>query len=68
MITSPLANSLYSGGQTISFAGSRADPEDGTLAASKFEWSSPSTTTRTRTLSARRYPGVTSGCSSSRDR
>jgi glucose/arabinose dehydrogenase len=38
-ITSPIANSLYTGGQTISFAGSATDPEDGTLAASKFEWS-----------------------------
>ncbi|MEA2710870.1 MAG: hypothetical protein QOF78_3471 [Phycisphaerales bacterium] len=38
-INSPIANSLYSGGQTISFTGSATDPEDGTLGASKFDWS-----------------------------
>jgi glucose/arabinose dehydrogenase len=37
-ITAPIANSLYSGGQTISFAGTATDAQDGTLAASRFQW------------------------------
>ena len=37
-INAPIANSLYSGGQTITFAGSATDTQDGTLAASRFEW------------------------------
>ncbi|MEO6435257.1 MAG: PQQ-dependent sugar dehydrogenase [Tepidisphaeraceae bacterium] len=38
-IESPLANSLYSGGQVISFKGSATDLEDGALGASRFDWS-----------------------------
>jgi glucose/arabinose dehydrogenase len=37
-ITSPTANSLYSGGQGFTFTGSATDAEDGTLGASKFSW------------------------------
>ena len=37
-ITQPAAGSLYSGGQTINFAGTATDAEDGTLPASAFTW------------------------------
>jgi len=37
-ITQPTAGSLYSGGQTINFAGTGTDAEDGTLPASAFTW------------------------------
>jgi glucose/arabinose dehydrogenase len=37
-ITMPVAGTLFSGGQTINFAGSASDPEDGTLPASAFTW------------------------------
>ncbi|MBC8122495.1 MAG: PQQ-dependent sugar dehydrogenase [Gemmatimonadaceae bacterium] len=37
-ITSPIPGSLYSGGQTISVAGTATDPEDGTLGAGAFSW------------------------------
>ena len=37
-ITQPAAGSLYSGGQTINFAGSATDAENGTLPASAFTW------------------------------
>ncbi len=37
-ITSPVVGSTYGGGQTISFAGTGTDPEDGTLAATRFDW------------------------------
>ena len=37
-ISQPPAGSLYSGGQTISYAGSGSDPEDGTLTGSAFTW------------------------------
>ncbi len=37
-ITSPAAGTLYAGGQTISYAGSGSDPEDGTLPPSAFTW------------------------------
>ncbi len=37
-ITLPQAGTLYSGGQTITYGGSGSDPEDGTLAESRFTW------------------------------
>jgi glucose/arabinose dehydrogenase len=37
-ISLPADGSPYSGGETINFAGSASDPEDGTIAASKFDW------------------------------
>jgi hypothetical protein len=37
-ITSPVAGTKYNAGQTISFAGTGSDPEDGTLPASAFTW------------------------------
>jgi hypothetical protein len=37
-ISSPLAGTTYSGGQTISYSGTGTDPEDGNLPASAFEW------------------------------
>ena len=37
-ITSPTAGSLFSGGETISYAGTGSDAEDGSLAASQFTW------------------------------
>ena len=37
-ITQPAAGSLYSGGQTINFAGSATDAEEGILPASAFTW------------------------------
>lgn len=37
-ITSPATGTLYAGGQTISYAGTAVDPEDGTLPASTFTW------------------------------
>jgi hypothetical protein len=37
-ITSPASGATYTGGQTITFAGTGTDPEDGTLAASAFTW------------------------------
>jgi hypothetical protein len=37
-ITAPTAGSFYSAGQTISYAGTGTDPEDGTLPASAFTW------------------------------
>ena len=37
-ITPPAAGTLYSGGQTINFAGTGTDAEDGTLPASAFTW------------------------------
>jgi glucose/arabinose dehydrogenase len=38
VITAPAAGALYSGGQTINFAGSCSDPEDGTRPASALTW------------------------------
>jgi glucose/arabinose dehydrogenase len=38
-ITAPSSGSLYNGGSVISYAGSGADPEQGTLPASAFTWS-----------------------------
>src|SRR3954470_14678747 len=37
-ITQPAAGTLYSGGMTISYAGTGSDPEDGALPASAFTW------------------------------
>src|SRR5262249_2823899 len=37
-ITLPLTGAHYSAGNTISYAGSATDPEDGTLPASAFNW------------------------------
>ncbi len=37
-IISPLTNSFYSAGEVINFSGTASDPEDGTLAASTFQW------------------------------
>jgi glucose/arabinose dehydrogenase len=37
-ITSPAEGTLYSGGQTINYAGDGTDPEDGMLPASAFTW------------------------------
>lgn len=37
-ITAPAAGSFYRGGQTIAFAGTGTDPEDGILPASAFTW------------------------------
>jgi hypothetical protein len=37
-ITAPAAGALYSGGATISYAGTGSDPEDGTLPAGAFTW------------------------------
>ncbi len=37
-ITSPVAGTKYNAGQTISFAGTGSDPEDGTLPASALTW------------------------------
>jgi glucose/arabinose dehydrogenase len=37
-ITQPVAGTLYKGGSVISYAGTAADPEDGTLPASAFTW------------------------------
>jgi glucose/arabinose dehydrogenase len=37
-ITSPAVGALYSAGDTINYAGSGTDPEDGTLPASAFTW------------------------------
>jgi hypothetical protein len=37
-ITAPAAGTLYRGGDTIAYAGTGTDPEDGTLAGSRFTW------------------------------
>ncbi len=37
-ITAPASGALYSAGETINFAGTATDAEDGTLAASAFTW------------------------------
>lgn len=37
-ITQPVAGTMYSGGQTINFAGTGTDPQDGNLPASAFTW------------------------------
>jgi glucose/arabinose dehydrogenase len=37
-ITAPAAGTTYAGGTVISYAGTGSDPEDGTLAASRFTW------------------------------
>ena len=37
-ITTPTARALFSGGETISYAGSGTDAEDGTLAGNSFTW------------------------------
>jgi glucose/arabinose dehydrogenase len=38
VITTPPAGTLYTGGQTITYAGSASDPEQGSLPASAFTW------------------------------
>ena len=38
-IVLPAAGALYSGGQTIEFAGQASDPEDGSLPSSAYTWS-----------------------------
>ena len=38
-ITAPAAGSLYAGGDTIAYAGTGTDPEDGTLGGARFTWS-----------------------------
>jgi formylglycine-generating enzyme required for sulfatase activity len=40
IISSPTDNSTFNSGQNISFAGTGSDPEDGTLPASAFVWTS----------------------------
>ena len=37
-ITQPSSGTLVSGGEVVSYAGDASDPEDGTVAASGFEW------------------------------
>jgi glucose/arabinose dehydrogenase len=37
-ITQPAVGTLYSGGQTVTYAGTGTDPEQGTLPASAFTW------------------------------
>ena len=37
-ITQPAKGTLYRGGQTITYAGTGTDPEDGNLPASRFTW------------------------------
>jgi glucose/arabinose dehydrogenase/PKD repeat protein len=37
-ITTPAANSPYSGGDTITYAATATDPEDGLIDPSKFDW------------------------------
>ena len=37
-ITQPVAGTLYSGGEVITYAGTGTDPEDGTIPASAFTW------------------------------
>ncbi len=37
-ITAPTAGTTYAGDDTIDYSGTGIDPEDGTLAASAFEW------------------------------
>jgi glucose/arabinose dehydrogenase len=37
-ITAPLAGTSYAAGDTIAFAGSASDPEDGTLSGARFSW------------------------------
>jgi glucose/arabinose dehydrogenase len=37
-VVSPAAGTLYRGGQTFTFSGTAADPEDGALPASAFTW------------------------------
>lgn len=37
-IVAPVSGTLYRGGQTFTFSGSAADPEDGALPASAFTW------------------------------
>lgn len=37
-ITAPVVGTTYGGGQTIAFAGTGTDPEDGTLAGNRFTW------------------------------
>jgi glucose/arabinose dehydrogenase len=37
-ITAPLAGTFFSGGDTITFAGTGTDPEDGALAGNRFTW------------------------------
>jgi glucose/arabinose dehydrogenase len=37
-ITQPAAGAFYSGGNTIAYAGTGTDPDDGTLPASAFTW------------------------------
>ena len=37
-ITQPAAGTTYAGGDTIAYAGTGSDPEDGTLAGSRFTW------------------------------
>ncbi len=37
-ITAPVAGTLYNAGDTINYAGTGTDPEDGTLPASAFTW------------------------------
>jgi glucose/arabinose dehydrogenase len=37
-ITAPANNTLYSAGDTINYSGTGTDPEDGTLAPSRFTW------------------------------
>jgi hypothetical protein len=39
VISDPESGTLYSGGETISYAGSGSDPEEGDLPASAFTWS-----------------------------
>lgn len=38
VITTPVAGTLYRAGQTIDFAGTASDPDEGTLPASAFTW------------------------------
>ena len=37
-ITTPLAGSFFSGGETIAYAGTGTDPQDGALAGARFTW------------------------------
>ena len=56
-ITQPVAGTVYSGGLSITYAGTATDPEDGTLGAGAFTGASTFITTPTRIRSWRRPPG-----------
>lgn len=61
LITSPVQNTKYKAGDTISFSGNATDPEDGMLPASAFNWEVETVHNDNHSHPFNEYTGIKSG-------